>query len=120
MKVIFFLVLLAVGLMACADCPDFPPEGEPVEIGKEYLHKLGTHCGIDITRFDGRVWRGHPPPHLSGNNAPRGWSDNESGLGTTGVMMLVERDVAQFTNFTTGESVYFTPWPPSLPTPQCN
>ena len=86
----------------------------PAEIEIEYPHTLGTHCGIRHARFDGRDWAARPPPGLRGPNPPPGWGDVPGGGGdaTPGTMVLVELDLARFTNGPTGEQVDFTPWPP--------
>ena len=79
----------------------------PAEIGTEYPHDLNLHCGIWWARFDSRDWLPHTPAELDGANAPPGW-DHPHG----GTMVLVKPDLARYTNPPTGESVYFTPWPP--------
>ena len=94
-----------------ADRPTPTPKPS-VQIGRKYPHILGTHCGIKHARFGGREWQGHPPPALSGPNPPPGWGNALGGNGAKGVMMLVEPDLARFTNDATGEQVDFTPWPP--------
>lgn len=111
---------IALGLAACG-CPEYgdPDWGKPTEIGKEYSHLLTTYCGIRMTIFDERLWEAHPPPELSGSTAPEGWADQYTvgekvfvHLYTSGVIVLLERDLARFTNDHTGESVDFTAWPP--------
>jgi hypothetical protein len=128
MKQAFIALVLTLCIMACGSdrpppatptpvgTPDIIWEWErPAETGIEYPHTLGTHCGIYYTRFDGRDWAAHPPPGLRGPNPPPGWGGNS----TRGTMVLVEPDLARFTNYTTGEQVDFTPWAPDQEIPEC-
>ncbi len=81
-----------------------------VRIGVEYPHILYTHCGIDDTRFNRRNWEAHPPPGLRGPNPPPGW-DNHTVNTAEGTMVLINPNLARFTNTATGEQVDFTPMP---------
>ena len=136
MNQVFITIGLALCIMACGS--DLPPQVKPTpeatpnltqvkptpeatpnlnwqwddsaEIGIEYAYTIGTHCGIEYARFDGREWAAHPPPELRGPNPPPGWSGDEGDV-AEGTMVLVEPDLARFTNNATREQVDFTPWP---------
>ena len=83
-----------------------PPEGPGVLLGQPYSFRIGGHCGVRDTRFDGRWWLPDPVPAYGSNNPPTA----DDGAGT---MTLVAEDRAVFVA-RSGRTVEFLPRPPDV------
>jgi hypothetical protein len=91
-----------------------PPCGPGARIGIDYAHVLYTHCGIESTIFDGRLWLARPPLNNGFRNPPPGWGDPTS----TGIMRMLAEDEADFMR---GSLVArFTPAPPGYQREACD
>ena len=100
--------------LVCWPNAERPPCGPGAEVGTEYEHQLYTHCGIEYTQFDGRLWLAQPPLHDGYRNPPAGWG-NPSQLG---FVELVGVDNAVFR---AGPLVaHFTPAPGGYRPPACD
>ena len=99
----------------CLPNADAPPCGSGVRMGVDYEHLLYTHCGVESTIFDGRLWLAQPPLDEGGvRGAPQGWSDPTQG----GVMYLLGDNRAEFRADALVAS--FAPAPPSYARKACD
>lgn len=57
-------------------------------------HTLNTHCGVDSTVVDGRLWLATPPLGDGDGNPPQGWDENQ----TTGRFEETSPTTATFTS----------------------
>lgn len=57
--------------IACGPGIRQAPCVDGVEIGARYPFRLFTHCGVNDSWFDGKLWVASPP--LGEGNAPKGW-----------------------------------------------
>jgi hypothetical protein len=91
-----------------------PPCGRGARIGVDYAHVLYTHCGIESTIFDGRLWLAQPPLNNGFRSPPPGWGDPTS----TGIMRMLAEDEADFMR----DSLVarFTPAPPGYQREACD
>ncbi len=76
-------------------------------VGQPYAYRLYTHCGVRQAYFDGRWWVNSPPLDDGSMNPPPGWGNPTE----TGVMVLVQPDLARFTTNAGGLSAEFRPAP---------
>ena len=82
-------------------------EAGQARIGVRYSHRLYTHCGIQYTNFDGRIWVADPIVKLFGGpDPPYGWKNPYD----TGTIELVAKDRALFLS-DSGERAFFI-YPP--------
>jgi hypothetical protein len=104
----------SLGQLCFADAAT-PPCGSGVSLGSEHQHLLYTHCGIEWTVFDGRLWLTEPPQYDEGvRGAPAGWGDPNQ----AGIMRLLEEQRAEFR---AGSLVAtFVPAPPGYERDACD
>lgn len=69
-----------------------PPCGPGVRTGRDYAHLLYTHCGVESTIFDGRLWLAEPPLNNGFRSPPPGWGDPTA----MGIMRLLGESEADF------------------------
>jgi hypothetical protein len=94
--------------------PGPAPLPDDLTVGVEHAYALSTHCGAKTASFDGRTWVSETFGDDALVGAPDGWGDPTD----TGVLVLVEDDLARFTS-STGETLVFTPAPPDLEPDPC-
>lgn len=100
-------------LLCLADAST-PPCGRGASVGVDYAHVLYTHCGIESTIFDGRLWLAQPPLNNGFRSPPPGWGDPTA----TGIMRMLAGDEAEFRK---GSLVArFTPAPPGYQLKDCD
>lgn len=78
-------LLVAVAVSGCAEGAPGPDGGTPVSISGESTVSVGqtidfsmyTHCGVESTRINGRVWNAVDPLYASPERLgpPDGWGD---------------------------------------------
>jgi len=91
-----------------------PPCGPGARIGRDYAHLLYTHCGVESTIFDGRLWLAQPPLNNGFRGRPSGWGDPTA----KGTIRLLGEDEAKFK---TGSLVApFMPAPPGYQREACD
>lgn len=69
-----------------------PPCGPGARIGRDYAHLLYTHCGVESTIFDGKLWLARPPLNNGFRSPPPGWGDPTA----KGIIRLLGEDEAVF------------------------
>lgn len=78
-------------------------EAGQAQIGVRYSHRLYTHCGIQYTNFDGRIWVADPIVKLFGGpDPPYGWKSPYD----PGTIEMVAKDRALFLS-DSGERAFF-------------
>lgn len=82
--------LLALSVSACADdngggvnagSPPRTGESKMISVGETVEFSMYTHCGVESTRINGRVWNAVEPLYSSPEKLgpPEGWGDPEQG-----------------------------------------
>lgn len=92
MRVCLLAVVLALAAPACADpLPGPGRAAEPgVVVGRMYMYRVETHCGVWTALIDGTWWTA--APELGSGGAPPAWDEPSQ----EGVLRLTDRDVAEF------------------------
>lgn len=100
--------------LLCLPDAEPPPCGPGARVGVGYDHLLYTHCGVETTIFDGRLWLAQPPLNNGSGSPPPEWGNPIA----TGVMRLLLADEAEFR---TGSLIArFMPAPPGYEREPCD
>ena len=117
--------LLALLLAATCGCAagSAAPVGEgpirtpgAIEVGETVDHTMHTHCGVESTQINGRVWNAVEPLYSSPDRLgpPRGWGNPEQ----DGTLTLESADRAVFAAL--GEQVVLRPSASNEPLRPCD
>ena len=119
------VLLLAVVLLGCADDrTDRAGKGpiglagppSSVDVGETVAFSMYTHCGVESTQFNGRVWNAVEPLYASPERLgpPLGWGNPEQ----DGRLTLESSDRAVFTAL--GQQVVLVPSESNEPLRPCD